>query len=399
VAAAVLASRPTWRPALVVAPAAILPEWERLVGDLAGVERISYSRLARGRPASVEPALVVADEAHRLRNQTTRTYAALARLTARARLLLVSATPLHNARRDVANLLALLQPEPVPAEQRADTLRAQLAQCLVRRTRWTVEHLYPAADRAVDGRTLAFPEHCGRRLQTGVHPVLLRVVPHLESLARTALPDHPAGELVGLLLALLLQRLESSPASLLGTLRRLRNYLERARQAAAAGHHLGRGAFRRLFGTSAEGQIAQLVLPFVFEGPVAPLPGSQLSTAIQAIDEQLAQLGTADWSAASSGGSVRGWPCSRGREPGEGPVGVSNGARWCGPSAPFRAARRPSCRSGSASWWPPTCSARASTFKAPSGSSTTTGPGTRWQWRSGPAGSTACSHPTPGSRW
>ena len=51
--------------------------------------------------------LVVVDEAHHFRNPATRRYRALARLTVGARVLLVTATPVHNRTADLAALLSL----------------------------------------------------------------------------------------------------------------------------------------------------------------------------------------------------------------------------------------------------------------------------------------------------
>ncbi len=101
-----LASRAA-RP-LVVGPAALRSTW------LASMQRarvvapfISYEALSRLRSPLPEWDLVILDEAHHARNPRTRRYEALVTLTTRARILMLSATPIHNSGRDLRALVAL----------------------------------------------------------------------------------------------------------------------------------------------------------------------------------------------------------------------------------------------------------------------------------------------------
>ena len=81
--------------------------------------------------------LVVVDEAQHFRNPRTRRYDRLARLLAGARVLLLSATPVHNQAADLRHLLALF------AGTGAHSLdAASLARCVVRRG---AESVTPAA--------------------------------------------------------------------------------------------------------------------------------------------------------------------------------------------------------------------------------------------------------------
>jgi hypothetical protein len=83
---------------------------------------------ADGRRADVRPDLVIIDEAHHARNPATARYRALATLTARARVLLLTATPVHNGSRDLESLLGLFLGD------RARSLDPALsAQCIIRR--------------------------------------------------------------------------------------------------------------------------------------------------------------------------------------------------------------------------------------------------------------------------
>ncbi|MFN2563733.1 MAG: helicase-related protein [Gemmatimonadaceae bacterium] len=128
-------ARDATRP-LVVSPAVLLPMWRSALervgcrATLLSFERLSRAgtRATQGMPA--DPDLVIVDEAHHVRTPTTRRYAALAALCVRSPVLLLSATPLHNSRRDLAAQLALF----LGAEARAMS-DAELARHVVRRTR------------------------------------------------------------------------------------------------------------------------------------------------------------------------------------------------------------------------------------------------------------------------
>lgn len=93
---------------LIVAPAVLRDMWMRAVAA-AGITAsvVSVESLGRKRAVSCSAPLVIVDEAHHLRNSATRRYDAAARLCASAQTLLLSATPLHNRRSDVAALVAL----------------------------------------------------------------------------------------------------------------------------------------------------------------------------------------------------------------------------------------------------------------------------------------------------
>ncbi|MDQ6887432.1 MAG: DEAD/DEAH box helicase [Gemmatimonadota bacterium] len=104
VAAALMAEA---RSAAVLAPAALRSMWSDAL-ERAGITApvTSYESLSRGRlPPPAE--LVVLDEAHHARTPATRRYRAIAELASHSRVLLLSATPIHNSPRDLAALLAL----------------------------------------------------------------------------------------------------------------------------------------------------------------------------------------------------------------------------------------------------------------------------------------------------
>jgi hypothetical protein len=96
---------------LVVAPMSLRGMWLQAAAR-AGVRITMWSAeaLSRGETAPRVEAgwdLIVVDEAHHFRNSTTRRYRALARLSAGVRILLLSATPIHNRADDLIAILEL----------------------------------------------------------------------------------------------------------------------------------------------------------------------------------------------------------------------------------------------------------------------------------------------------
>jgi superfamily II DNA or RNA helicase len=119
---------------IIVAPAGLREMWR--AASLAArrpVRFISIESLWRRQTyrdsVSPDPDFVIIDEAHHLRNPATARYRAVAALTRRARVLLLSATPIHNSERDLSALLGLF------LGARAASLDANGAmRCVIRRT-------------------------------------------------------------------------------------------------------------------------------------------------------------------------------------------------------------------------------------------------------------------------
>ena len=116
---------------LVVAPATLAPMWRgALERSHLHAEFISFETLSHREAIGSRYDFVIVDEAHHARNPLTRRYDRLAALTRHARVLLLSATPVHNAVADLHALLALF------LGSRAGHLTPlELASCVVRRTR------------------------------------------------------------------------------------------------------------------------------------------------------------------------------------------------------------------------------------------------------------------------
>jgi superfamily II DNA or RNA helicase len=115
---------------IVVAPAALRAMWRdaaRRAGVLVAfvsMETLSRREFEHHRGGG----LVIVDEAHHVSNPTTVRYARLSRMTAYKKVLLLSATPVRNRRRELAALLALfLGPRAFTLDDTAH------AQCIVRR--------------------------------------------------------------------------------------------------------------------------------------------------------------------------------------------------------------------------------------------------------------------------
>ena len=205
------------QPALVVAPAALRRMWRDSLGR-AGVAAslASYEALSRGEVRDAGPALLVLDEAHHARNPRAKRYAALADLAWGARVLLLTATPIHNCSRDLRALVALF------IGSRADTIREDdLRRLVVRRVSgsWSASSIRPATSLP----TIREPHW----LSVPRDPDTLRTIRELPP----ALPASDGGAAHALLVLGLIRAWASSEAALRQSLRRR---LRRAASFAAA---------------------------------------------------------------------------------------------------------------------------------------------------------------------
>ena len=124
---------------LIVAPAALVSMWrEALLMTGTTADFLTFERLSRmsdilaARPGYD---VVIVDEAHHARNPATRRYRKLATLASNARVVLLTATPIHNHTTEMLALLSLF------LGSRARTLTAsELSRCVVRRERSELAH-------------------------------------------------------------------------------------------------------------------------------------------------------------------------------------------------------------------------------------------------------------------
>ena len=116
---------------LIVAPAALAPMWTQALGvTRLSAEFVSFEKLSRGIALKRKGGhdLLIVDEAHHVRSRATRRYTALEQLARDARVLLLSATPIHNRRDDLVSLFSLF----LGSRANSMTLH-ELARCAIRR--------------------------------------------------------------------------------------------------------------------------------------------------------------------------------------------------------------------------------------------------------------------------
>jgi hypothetical protein len=115
----------------IIAPAALRRMWLDSLGRAGLRARVdSYEALSRTPILPPErPQLLVLDEAHHARNPASKRYVRLAELAWGTRVLILTATPIHNRGRDIRALLALF------AGSRAESMSDdEVRQYIVRRT-------------------------------------------------------------------------------------------------------------------------------------------------------------------------------------------------------------------------------------------------------------------------
>jgi hypothetical protein len=224
----------------LIVPAALIAQWRETAYEFGLDARILTHDALRGDPFVPDPSrerLVVVDEAHAFRNRATQRWRALARRTAGARLLLVTATPICNALDDLAALVALLAAD--------DALR----DCGV--------HSIEAAFRERDaGAVAAVVAALVLRRERDVLPPALRfgalerrIVRHpvFDAAAIDALQFPLVGE-CALLRRLLWRRLESSEEALVESIDRQLRFYDRALDAMRRGRTLTKRDYRAAFG-------------------------------------------------------------------------------------------------------------------------------------------------------
>ncbi len=188
---------------VIVAPAALRGMWtESLAATGMAATVVSYESLSRGRCGPPDADFVIADEAHHVRNPSTRRYRALASLCAGSPLLLISATPVHNRLGDLRAQLGLF------LGQRARALGAEQL------TRYIVKRDPPEFDERSAGDAL--PRIVGVRwFDVGDDAHVLQHIMHLPP----PVPVEDGGDGGALIALSLVRQWASSRAALTGALR------------------------------------------------------------------------------------------------------------------------------------------------------------------------------------
>jgi superfamily II DNA or RNA helicase len=261
-----LALAPSAGRMLVVAPAALRERWLD-AGRRSNVVVIfaSYEALSRGRLPKGSFELLVLDEAHHARNPATRRYRALATLARSAPVLLLTATPIHNAAGDLRALLALFLGSAA-AQLEGDALRAHV----VRRGH---RDLHSSAQLP----TLHRPEWIRMRDDARVLQGILELPPPL--------PPRDGGD-AGALLAMGLLRLWASSRAALGQSLSLR-----LARAIAMQHSLADGHYpdaRTLARWASDAEVVQLAFPGILGGD--KLPADDVTPLRQTLEAHAAGL-------------------------------------------------------------------------------------------------------------
>jgi hypothetical protein len=239
---------------LLVMPASLRVMWrDALRSAGARAESVSYSALSRGNVPAGDFDLIVLDEAHHARTASTLRYAALASLAAESRVLLLTATPVHNRRAELCSLFALFLGARAYAMSDAD-----YAALIVRRERRDVEGAVALPDAPA-------PEWIHVRDDAPLLRELLALPPPL--------PPSDGGAGGVLLTWSLLRQWASSRAALAGALRRRIARGIALEAALEAGRYPDR---RELRAWSAADDAIQLAFPQLVAGPVEE-PGSLLT--------------------------------------------------------------------------------------------------------------------------
>jgi superfamily II DNA or RNA helicase len=239
VALAVAAALNRGRPTACLVPAALVEQWRSTacVLDLE-IATGSHQSVSRGRLPGVSRGLVMVDEAHHFRNPATWRYRNVAPWLVGRPVLLVTATPVVNRLDDLLHQLLLGVRDDALAADGVASLRALLGRGCGSPAlgRLVVESSCP------DGLR---PERRG--VATAPDPLECEAAEaSLASLDRLRLSRVPGTE--ALVRTVLRRAAASSPAALAAALRRYRNLLLHARDAAAAGRLLERAAIRRFTG-------------------------------------------------------------------------------------------------------------------------------------------------------
>ncbi len=269
----------TREPFSLVVPAVLVAQWRDLL-DRFGVQEtpiITHERLSvsarqvgaqHAAPLHSRSGIVVIDEAHRFRNPDTNRYRALARLVVGSRVLLVTATPIHNYVSDLLHLLRLFLRDHALAALGLPSLRnaarreadrslayAAVSRVIVARSRERVRSGY-------DGGpvSMVFPRSTTETLRAGPGSEAL-----ISDLVAGVARLRAGAGAAPLLRLMLLRRLGSSLSAFRTALTRHDAYLDLAARAATEGRALTPREFQRCFPRAAESDIQLVLFPLLLD--------------------------------------------------------------------------------------------------------------------------------------
>lgn len=253
-----------WRPHVppaVVAPAALIPQWDRLARRLEISAHLwSHERLSRGRLPPGSPSLVIVDESHRFRNQATLRYRTFAPWLVGRTVLLLSATPVVNRLADLSAQLLLGVRDDALATEGVSSLRKLLE--------GGGDHPALGALILQRPREVAIPGRRERAVLVPEDDWLRKALPHLDRLRISRSPG--LGRLVR---GVFWRAAASSPAALRGALSRYRLLLRHCQDAGRGTRPAARSWVRRFI----DQDPSQLVL--------WPLMGTSVESADLTLDD------------------------------------------------------------------------------------------------------------------
>lgn len=237
----------------VVVPASLVPQWRdtlSMFGVTAAV--VTHGALLTIGQPSDGRRLIIVDEAHAFRNPATLRYAALARRSAGARLLLVTATPVCNSAADLAALLHLVACDDAISSRGVPSIDVAFARRDWQALAIVIDALVVRRDRDVLPARLAFG---ALRREVVNSPCSSAEVDAMIDALEFPLVESPP-----LVRAFLRRRLESSRAAILESLRRQLRFYERALDCLASGRALPKRDYRRAFSHEEDAPAIQTVL-------------------------------------------------------------------------------------------------------------------------------------------
>jgi superfamily II DNA or RNA helicase len=269
----------------LIVPASLVAQWKDVFGEFHLAASVLTHDSIPGCEWSDQRRLIVVDEAHGFRNPRTQRWAALARRSIGARLMLVTATPVCNSADDLLSLIRLmaaddaLRPLGVASIERAFAIHHARALDII------VSELVIRRDRDVLPASLQFGELARRVIR---HPVPDLAIDALQ------FPLVGDGTQHSLLRRFLWRRLESSESALLESLRRQTRFYERALDAIARGHTLTRSDYRRAFAADDEsGALQQVLFWDIFATGNAAASAAEIRDEIARLDALAAEARTA----------------------------------------------------------------------------------------------------------
>lgn len=277
-----------------IVPASLVDQWRDTFRRFAvNATVVTHTELLRGDEVPKGRRLIIVDEAHVFRNRGTQRFAALARWSVGAKLLLVTATPICNGPGDLESLLRLVVRDDALAMHGVPSIDVAFE----RRDRDALDRIVSALvvrrDRSVVPEVLAFGDIDRRIVWTD------RTAEGIEE--RIATLDFPLVTGAPLVRDFLLRRLESSEAALLDSLRRQLRFYERSLECLASGRALPKREYRRAFAHEEDAAAVQTVLfwelfvgdndsidPLVIHRAVARI--TELRAAVAALPRKKEQL-------------------------------------------------------------------------------------------------------------